>query len=107
MKRLEITINGEAFPCQQTAGAMLRFKELTDREVSEIDPRSISDLIKFLWCCIAGACKREGKEFSYSLMDFADAIGTDELNSWQQMMSGEETEEAKTEKKRKYRSKKS
>lgn len=90
MKRIEILINGKAYPCQQTAGAMLRFKEVTGKEVTEMEPGSLSDLIKFLWCCVAGACKREGKELEYSLMDFADAIGPEELASWQEELAEEQ-----------------
>lgn len=87
MNRIEITIDGKAYPCQQTAGAMLRFKEITGKEVTEIDPNSISDLIKFLWCCICGACKREGINFEMSLMEFADSIGADDLTAWQKKMA--------------------
>lgn len=106
MNRIEITINGKAYPCQQTAGAMLRFKEVAGKEITEMDPRSISDLIRFLWCCIAGACKREGISFDYSLMDFADAIGPDDLASWQKEMSEEQkgaTEEGSKKKTRRSR----
>lgn len=109
MKKIEILVNGKAFPCQQTAGAMLRFKELTDKEVSEIDPRSITDLIKFLWCCVSSASNREGKEFDMSLMDFADAIGPEELDSWQKSLTAENSEEkdAESSKKKTSRLKKS
>jgi len=51
MKRIEININGTAYPCSPTMGAMLRFKQETGREITEIDPTSFSDLCTYLWCC--------------------------------------------------------
>ena len=63
MKRIEITINGTAYPCSPTMGAMLRFKEQTGREITQIDPSSLSDLCTYLWCCVKAGAKREGKEF--------------------------------------------
>ena len=49
MKKIEITINGKAYPCRQTMGAMLRFKQETGKEVTELG-NSFSDLCVFLWC---------------------------------------------------------
>ena len=61
MKKVEIKIGNEVFPCRQTMGAMLRFKQETGREVTEIDATSFTDICTFLWCCIvsASACKSE------------------------------------------------
>lgn len=77
----EITINGKTYPCYQTMGALLRFKQETGR-----DPRTIADDVAdmciFLWCCVASACNRERKPFDLSLLDFADSIGLDDLTSW-------------------------
>lgn len=87
MKRIEININGKTYPCYQTAGAMLRFKDLTGKEVSEIRGHELSLLLKFLWCCMVSACKRERMEFPLSLMDFADAIDPDQMQAWQESMS--------------------
>ena len=74
MKRIEITINGTAYPCSPTMGAMLRFKQETGREITEIDASSFSDLCTYLWCCVKSAAKREGKPFDMALMDFADSL---------------------------------
>lgn len=90
MKRIEILINGKPYPCCQTMGAMLRFKELTGKEATEINPRSLSDLCKFLWCCVVSACEREKREFPLSLMEFADSIGDDEMRQWQEMVAEEQ-----------------
>ena len=82
MKRIEILINGEAYPCSLTMGAMLRFKQETGREITEIDPTKFSDLCTYLWCCVASASKREGKPFNLSLMDFADAVDPADMEAW-------------------------
>ena len=91
MKRIEININGEAYPCSPTMGAMLRFKQETGKEITEIDPTSLTDLCAYLWCCIASASKREGKQFTYSLMDFADSIDPDEMKKWNEAIAAEDT----------------
>ncbi len=103
MKRLEIRINNEAYPCRPTMGAMLRFKQETGREVTEINPASFSDLCTYLWCCITSASKREGKKFDMSLMDFADSLTPEDMAEWtgalQEQASGKEeatAEEKKT-----------
>ncbi len=101
MKQVEIKINGEAYPCSPTMGAMLRFKQETGKEITEIDPSSFTDLCTYLWCCVASAAKREGKKFEMSLMDFADSIMPEDMTAWGQsiMSDSETTEDSKEEKK--------
>lgn len=82
MKKLAININGKAYPCSPTMGAMLRFKQETGREVTEIDPSSLSDLCTYLWCCVASASQREGGDFGMSLMEFADSITPEAMAEW-------------------------
>ena len=79
---VEIVVNGEAYPCRQTMGAMLRFKKETGKEVTEIDGSSFSDLCTYLWCCVASASKHDGKKFGMSLMDFADSISPEDMEAW-------------------------
>lgn len=81
MKKIEITINGKAYPCRPTMGAMLRFKQETGKEVTEIDG-GLSDMCAFLWCCIVSACKVDGVQFDMSLMEFADSLTPAELEAW-------------------------
>lgn len=82
MKKIEIIINGKSYPCKQTMGAMLRFKQETGKEVTEIGQGDLTDLCTYLWCCVVSACKAEGVEFGMTLMDFADSLGTDEMQRW-------------------------
>lgn len=89
MKRIEININGTAYPCSPTMGAMLRFKRETGREITEIDPTSFSDLCTYLWCCVASGAKREGKAFDMSLMEFADSLTPEEMSEWNKAITAE------------------
>ena len=92
MKRIEIIINGTAYPCSPTMGAMLRFKQETGREITEIDPKSFTDLCTYLWCCVVSASKRENISFDLSLMEFADSITPDSMNEWSQAVTSDSAE---------------
>lgn len=91
MKKIEITINGKAYPCRQTMGAMLRFKQETGKEITKLND-SFSDLCVFLWCCIVSACKHDGIEFNLSFMDFADSVSPDEMTAWTDAVKEQQTE---------------
>ena len=105
MKRIEIIVNGTAYPCSPTMGAMLRFRQETGREINEIEPTSFSDLCTYLWCCVASAAKRESIPFDMSLMDFADSLSLEEMVKWNQAISAgaESADGVAGEKKRKRR----
>lgn len=104
MRRIEITVDGTAYPCSPTMGAMLRFKEETGREITEIDAKSFTDLCTYLWCCVVSASRREGKEFGMSLMDFADRITPDDMAEWNKAVTAEAAPgDSDGEKKRKRR----
>lgn len=105
MKRIEIIVNGTVYPCSPTMGAMLRFKQETGREITEIDPTSFTDLCTYLWCCVASAAKREGIPFDLSLMEFADSLTPEDMAEWNAVITAEaETSDtAPGEKKRKRR----
>ena len=81
MPRIDVMINGKAYPCRQTMGAMLRFKKETGKEVTEISD-SATDMLTFLYCCTQSACAHDGIKFDLELMDFADSITPEDLNQW-------------------------
>lgn len=81
-RKIEIIVGEQSFPCYPTLGSMLRFKQETGREVTQIDSESVSDLAIYLWCCTVSASKREGKDFTLSLQDFADNVDPDALSRW-------------------------
>lgn len=88
--KIKITIDGKEYPCAQTMGAMLRFKEETGREATAIQADALSDLAVYLWCCVVSACKREGRDFKLTLMEFADRVTLDDLNAWAAAITSEQ-----------------
>ena len=97
MRRIEINVNGTAYPCSPTMGAMLRFKQETGREITEIEPDSFTDLCTYLWCCVMSASKREGKTFDMPLMDFADSLTPEDMAEWNKAIAADsETVDNKT-----------
>ncbi len=88
MKKVEIVINGKAYPCRETMGAMLRFHRETGRDATKMDPSSVSDLCTYLWCCVSSACKADGTDFGMSLMDFADAVTAGDMTAWAAGLAG-------------------
>lgn len=69
-----ITIGNKEYPCRITMGAMLRYKRETGKEMSGVNRQEFTDILTFLWCCVASACAADGVEFGYSLEQFADLI---------------------------------
>lgn len=96
---VKVTINGVDFPCRPTMGAMLRFKKETGKEVTEIENNSFSDLCTYLYCCVASACAADKVKFNYTLLDFADALSSDDMSQWAAAMQAEVNTPASEEKK--------
>jgi len=82
MAKIEVKINGKAYPCRPTMGAMLRFKLATGKEVTALASGELSDMLSYLYCCVASACAADGIEFKLQLMEFADAISPADMNAW-------------------------
>lgn len=87
MKRIEITIDGKAYPCVPSMGAMLRFKELTGKEYNEVDQTSLTNVVTMMWCSLKSGCAREGIDFDMSLMDFADSMTVEAMQGWAKAVS--------------------
>lgn len=85
-KNITVVVSGVEYPCRQTMGAMLRFKQETGREITDISG-DLSDMCTFLWCCVKSACKVDGKKFDMSLMDFADRLDASDVEAWAQGVS--------------------
>lgn len=94
MAKIEVTINGVAYPCRPTMGAMLRFKKETGKEVTEITSNSLTDLCTYLYCCVASASAADSVDFKMSLMDFADALNPEEMTAWAAQMQQNNVEDA-------------
>jgi len=83
----EITIDGTAYPCSPTMGAMVRFEKETGRDVSSMNAGSFTDLCTYLWCCVVSACDRDRVKFKMSLLDFCDRLSPDELAGWSEAVN--------------------
>lgn len=88
-QRLSIRVNGEEYPAYLTNGALLRFKDQTGHDLEE-SPGGFSETFTLLWCCVAGACRREGKEFGLTLADFADATDPSDIDEWASRLYGKQ-----------------
>ncbi len=84
-----ITINGQAYPCRQTMGAMLRFRRETGREVTQMGADALSDRTVYLWCCVRSACQADGVAFDMDLMTFLDSLAPEDLTRWSEQAGGE------------------
>ena len=84
MRKVEVTIDGNKYPCRPTMGAMLRFKRETGKEVTELKDSNISELCVYLFCCVQSACAADKKPFEMELMEFADALNPEDLTAWVQ-----------------------
>lgn len=102
MAKVEVTINGAAYPCRPTMGAMLRFKKETGKEITEITDKSFTDLCTYLYCCVASASAADKVNFNLSLLEFADALSPEDMQVWTNKMQqfGNATDNAEGEKKR-------
>ena len=85
--KLEVVVNGVAYPCHPTMGAMLRFKKETGKEITEIKADSLTDLCTYLYCCVASASASAGKAFGMSLLEFADSLAPEDMQAWAQSMN--------------------
>lgn len=92
---VEILINGVAYPCRPTMGAMLRFKRETGKEVTEIVGDNLSDLCTYLYCCVCSASAADKVDFNMTLMEFADSINPEDMQAWTAQLQGEEPTENK------------
>lgn len=86
---ITITINGQAYPCRQTMGAMLRFRRETGREVTQMGADALSDMAVYLWCCVRSACQADGVAFDMNLMTFLDSLAPEDLTRWSEQAGGE------------------
>lgn len=84
-----LMVGGKEYPCRVTMGAMVRFKRETGRDVSSLTQSDISDLVLFMWCCVASASKADGVEFDLSFEDFADGLDGELLESFLSGMDGD------------------
>lgn len=93
----EIVLYGKTYPMRITMGAMLRFKNMTGKDVSEIGDR-VDLLITFMYCCCVSACNADHVPLELSLDDFADGFGMDMMNRFVEGMAAGPTSKKKVSK---------
>lgn len=81
MAKIEVVINGASYPCRPTMGAMVRFREIANKDITQLE-NNFTDMCKYLYCCVASASAADGIAFDLDFMAFADAICPDDLNNW-------------------------
>lgn len=96
-----IKVGGKAYPCYPTMGAMLKFRNLTGKEVSEVGPNDLSLMIALCYCQTACACDAEGVDLTLELEQFANRLSPDSFYAWCAALgSQEESQEAEKKAKR-------
>lgn len=97
-----LAIEGKDYPCRQTAGALLRFKRETGydliREPSRLDSEGLTVLA---WAACKSACAADGVEFGFSLEEFADRLGIDDISAWYLAVQKEQEQAAAADSKKK------
>lgn len=79
MKRIEVILEGKAYPCVLSMGAMVRFEEKTGKPISQMDDSSVKDSMVYLYSAIEAGCQREQKEFPYDMLQLADLLTPSEF----------------------------
>lgn len=79
---LKLTVGGKEYPCRVTMGAMMRFKHMAGKDVSELKQTDIRELVQFIYCCVQSACKADDVTFEMDFETFADSLEPDSLNTF-------------------------
>lgn len=97
----QITLKGKNYPCRLTMGAMMRFKKLTGKEVSQIEGDDVSSMTTFFYSCVASASKADEVDFPYDLETFADLIQPADFEGFNKALLATNDEASSSEKKMK------
>lgn len=83
-KKQTIRINGVEYPARMTMGAMMEFRQLTGKEVTEMQGTDLSLALTLLYCCIHSAARADGISVPFaSPMEMADYMNADDFAAWQ------------------------
>lgn len=93
-----IKVRDELYPCYPTMGALVNFNKQTGHDVTDENGKSlingITETTLYLYECTRSACKREQKQFDYSLDDFSDCVLPDDVVSTFMSMNGETSDDS-------------
>ncbi|MCM1117641.1 MAG: hypothetical protein NC342_08915 [Pseudoflavonifractor sp.] len=84
-----VTIDGQEWPAAMTNGALLRFAELRGHDLGTLGSDSaMADNVAIIYACVVSGCRRQGKEFPYSMMEMADMTTPQELAAFARALQG-------------------
>lgn len=94
---IKITIDGQDYHANNTLGAQLEFAKRTGKDVSAlanvkdadggINYETLELMGKFIWCCIASACRKEGRQFPIPFEQFSDYLDIESLTDFTNSLS--------------------
>lgn len=84
-----IEIDGKSYPCRVTMGALLRYRQQTGEDVSDLRADDMTGVFTFLWCCIKSASDADGVEMPFGVMEMADKVSPQQFAQWSQSVQGE------------------
>lgn len=85
---MKITIKGNEYPSRVTLGALVRFKQETGFDVSQLKD-DISDVAMFMYCCVVSASSADGVPFNVEFLDFADNVSVEDLTKFKAAQQGD------------------
>ncbi len=98
MKRMILEVGGRELPCRLTMGAMLRYKQQTGEEVSQLTDGDLEKMLWLMWCCIESACHADGVDLDMGFDLFCDSLTPADMQRWNELMGqGGDEEEKKSE----------
>lgn len=90
----DIEIDGKNYPCRVTMGALLRYRQQTGEDVSDLKSDNVTGVFTFLWCCIKSASDADGVSMPWGVMEMADKVSPEQFAQWSRSMHREQNEDA-------------
>lgn len=77
-----IEINGKTYPCYMTMGALMLYKRLYNKDMSQIKNPTPEDAIDIIFCVVKAACMAQKVTFDYTdALELACHLTPDQLNA--------------------------
>lgn len=87
--RINLTLQDKTYPATNTLGAQIDFNRRTGKDLDVFekvigengkpDIEVVDLMAKFIWCCAASTCRREGITFDFPFDTFADYLLPEDL----------------------------
>lgn len=77
-----ITLDGKTYPCYMTMGALMLYKRLRDKEMSDIVNPTPTEAVDIIFCITMASCMAHKIEFPYAdPLELACHLTPDQLNA--------------------------